>query len=277
VKGIVLMTTVSVEKPHAALLPVRRFFQDIYKGSPGLVIWAGVFLVGFALCSAMPLVDDRLLLGVSVWEKPAKFFFSLAVHLTTVAWALSLLEGDVRRSRGLRLAVSLMTAAAALELIYIVGRAARGEASHFNTATPFDAALYSIMGVGALTLTFTAAYVGYRVWRNRAGDIWCEAAGLGLMLGAVLGTLTAGYLSSRTGHSVGGAVGDASGLPFFHWSTTGGDLRVAHFVGLHAMQMVPLAAHSGRRGIVYGLAVLVIVLTWLTFWQALMGMPLFRV
>jgi hypothetical protein len=270
------MSSVSVDQPRRASLPVGDFVRDVYRGSPALALWAAVFLAGFALCSALPLVDDRLLLGVSVWEKPAKFFFSLAVHLTTVAWAISLLEVDVGRSRGLRWAVGLMTGAAVLELIYIVGRATRGEASHFNTATPIDAALYSIMGVGALTLTFTAAYVGYRVWRNRAGDIWREAAGFGLMLGAVLGTVTAGYLSSQTGHAVGGALGDASGLPFFHWSTTGGDLRVAHFVGLHAMQVVPLAALSGRRAVVYGVAATVVVLTGLTFWQALIGVPLLR-
>jgi hypothetical protein len=181
-----------------------------------------------------------------------------------------------RKSRELNWAVGLMTGAAVLELIYIVVQAARGVASHFNTSTPLEAVLYPIMGIGALTLTATAGYVGYRLWRSRKGDLWRGAAGFGLMLGAVLGTLTAGYMSSLAGHNVGGALSDATGLPFFHWSTTGGDLRVAHFVGLHAMQMVPLAALSGRRSVVYGVAVMVIALTGLTFAQALMGVPLFR-
>jgi hypothetical protein len=270
------MTTISVDASRQDSLPVRDFFRDTYRGSRSLAVWVGVFGVGFMVCSLLPQVDDRLLLGVSVWEKPAKFFLSLAVHFATVAWALSLLDVAQRRSRGLRWAAAMMSGAAVLELVYIVARAARGEASHFNVATPLDAALYSIMGLGALTLTFTAGYVGYRVWRNRAGDLWREAAGFGLMLGAVLGTLTAGYMSSMTGHSVGGAIGDASGLPFLHWSTTGGDLRVAHFVGLHAMQIVPLAALSGRRPVVYGVAVVVAVLTGLAFWQAVMGVPLLR-
>jgi hypothetical protein len=270
------MTDLTTTSRSMAGVPLAEGFRNSVAGSRALALSAALFAAGFAVCSALPWFDDRLLLGVSVWEKPAKFFLALALHLATAGWALSLLNPELRRSTGLHWAVGLMLAAAFAELIYIVGRAARGEASHFNTATPLDAVLYSIMGVGALTLTFTAGYVGYRLWRSRKGDLWREAAGLGLMLGAVLGTLTAGYMSSQTGHAVGGAVGDASGLPFFRWSTTGGDLRVAHFVGLHAMQAVPLAALSGRRGVVYGVAVLVMVLTGLTFAQAVMGIPLLR-
>lgn len=268
------MTAVSIQSPQKNALPLSDFFRDAYRGSSSLVIVTAVFALGFGICSVLPVVDDRLLLGVSVWGKPAKFFLSLGVHLLTIAWALSLVSPQLRRAAGLRWAVRLMIAAAIVELIYIVFRASLGEASHFNTGTPLNAALYAIMGVGALTLTFTAGFVGFRIWRNRAGDIWREATGFGLMLGAVLGTLTAGYMSSLTGHGVGGALGDATGLPFLHWSTTGGDLRVAHFVGLHAMQVLPLAALSGKRSVVYGVAVLVAVLTALTFVQAVMGVPL---
>ncbi len=271
------MTAVDSDFRLKGSLPVRDFFRDAYRGSRSLAVCVGLFGIGFIICSLLPLVDARLLLGVSVWEKPAKFFLSLGVHFATIAWGLSLLHSDVRRSRGLLWAVRLMIVAAVLELVVIVARAARGEASHFNVGTPIDGALYAIMGVGSLMLTFTAGYVGFRIWRNRNGDIWRMAAGLGLMLGAVLSTVTAGYMSSLAGHSVGGDVSGMTGLPFFHWSTTGGDLRVAHFVALHAIQVVPLAALSGRRGAVYGSAIVVVVLTGLAFWQALMGVPLFRV
>lgn len=257
-------------------MPLADFYRSVAAGSRILRMCVVVFAVGFIVCSALPFVDQRLLLGVSVWEKPQKFFLSLGVHFATVAWALSLLEPGLRKSRGLLRAVHMMTGAAVMELVVIVARAARGEASHFNVGTPFDAALYAIMGVGSLVLTFTAGYVGYCIWRNRNEDLWRLAAGFGLMLGAVLATLTAGYMSSLTGHNVGGALSDATGLPFFHWSTAGGDLRVAHFVGLHAMQVVPLATLSGRRSVVYGVAVAVTVLTGLTFVQAVMGVPLFR-
>jgi hypothetical protein len=271
------MTSVTSDFPRNGSLPIRDFFRDVYRGSRSLAICVGLFGIGFFICSLLPGMDDRLLQGVSVWEKPAKFFLSLGVHFATIAWGLSLLNPDLQRSRGLLWAVRLMIGAAVLELVVIVARAARGEASHFNVGTPIDGALYAIMGVGSLMLTATAGYVGYRIWRNRNGDVWRLAAGVGLMLGAVLSTVTAGYMSSLAGHSVGGDVSGVTGLPFFHWSTTGGDLRVAHFVALHAIQVVPLAALSRRRGVVYGTAVVVVVLTGLAFWQALMGVPLFRV
>lgn len=257
-------------------LPVAGIVRDVMSGSRILATSVLLFAFGFVICTALPLIDERLLLGVSVWEKPAKFFLSLGIHFATVSWALSLLDAQLSRASGLRRAVGLMTGAAVLELIYIVVQASRGVASHFNTSTTLEALLYPIMGLGALTLTATAGYVGYKIWRNRDGNLWREATGVGLMLGAVLGTVTAGYMSSMTGHAVGGAAGDATGLPFLHWSTTGGDLRVAHFVGLHAMQVLPLAALSGKRSVIYAVAVVVTVLTGLTFVQAVMGLPLLR-
>jgi hypothetical protein len=83
-------------------------------------------------------------------------------------------------------------------------------------------------------------------------------------------------LGGNSSHWIGGDLTDATGLPIFKWSTTGGDLRVAHFIGLHAMQVVPFAALSGKRSVVWGAALVVTVLTTFTYVQALSGIPLFR-
>jgi hypothetical protein len=170
-----------------------------------------------------------------------------------------------------------MIAAGWIEMVFICIRAARGEASHFNNGTPLDAALYSIMGVGSVTITISTLIIGVIIYRQRGQNLMAEAAGLGLMIGAILATLAGGYLSSQTGHWVGGAQTDATGLAIMHWSTTGGDLRVAHFIGLHAMQIIPFAALSGNRKITYASAALVILVTAATFAQAVFGIPLFKV
>lgn len=253
------------------------FISDAFEGSASLSRNAAIMLCCFALCMALPLFDGRVFNGINVWHKPAKFFLSSVVLLATVAWALSLVPPRLRQARTARWSAVALLFATWLELAYITFRAARAEGSHYNVDMPLEAALYSIMGLGALTMTGASAMVGLVIWRNRNGDIWREAAGLGLMLGAVLGTVTASVLASGTSHWIGGDQTDATGLPLFFWSTTGGDLRVAHFVGLHAMQAVPFAALSGKRSVVYATAIVVTALTSAVFVQAVMGVPLFKV
>jgi len=91
-----------------------------------------------------------------------------------------------------------------------------------------------------------------------------------------VGTAAGVYMSAQTSHWVGGELSDAHGLGFFSWSTTGGDLRVAHFIGLHAAQIIPLAALSGDKRMVYAVAGLSVASAAATFVLALMGIPLLR-
>jgi hypothetical protein len=256
---------------------ISQFFRDAHTGSRTLWLSAWIMLAFFVACSLLSQIDDRLLIGVSVWEKPAKFFLSVAVHFLTVAWALSLVTGTIRQSRSIRWSIAALVVASCLELIIISGRALRGEASHFNTVTAFDGALYAMMGIGAVTMTLTSGIIGFRIWQNRQNGLWAKASGLGIMLGALLTTVVAGYMSSQEGgHWVGGELSDANGLAFFHWSTTGGDLRVAHFIGLHATQIVPFAALGGRHSLIYATALVTIAATAVAFVQALYGVPLFK-
>ena len=103
------------------------------------------------------------------------------------------------------------------------------------------------------------------------------------MLGSVLGALTGLYLGGQPGHWAGGVASDADGLPFFGWSRTGGDLRVAHFIGLHAIQILPLTAwalsacYGAERcwTMVKITAILMVAITGLAFTQAWSGLPLF--
>jgi hypothetical protein len=256
--------------------PAARFLADMAFGSRALSRNCAAAFILFGICLGLSMIDDRVFNGINVWHKPAKFYLSIAVLFGTVAWALSLLPHDLRQRRSLRWSTAALIGASWLELAYITFRAARAEGSHYNVDTALEQALYSIMGLGALTMTGASAVIGVVLWRNRNGELWREAAGLGLVLGAVLGTITASVLAAGTSHWIGGDQTDATGLPFFYWSTTGGDLRVAHFIGLHAMQAVPFAALSGKRGIVYAVALVVTLLTLASFMQAVMGVPLFR-
>ncbi|MEU5903312.1 hypothetical protein ABZ780_02925 [Micromonospora sp. NPDC047467] len=240
------------------------------------------------------LADPRLVTGAPIWLKPLKFAMSFVLYGTTLAWMLSLLP---RRSRIAEWAVTVIVAMAVIEMVIIVAQVIRGTASHFNDTTPLNAALFGAMGAAIMVLFAAHLVVGIVVLIRRIADrVAATAVGWGLGL-SLLGMLVAVPMTLPTqdpgiegisgAHSVGVADGGA-GLPLVGWSTTGGDLRIGHFVGLHALQVLPilailLARFLGTRlddrtrarllvvaGAAYG------VLTVLLTWQALRGQPLLR-
>jgi hypothetical protein len=253
-----------------------QLVDDIRNGSQPVWWTVVAFCTLTVVCIVLQQIDPRLINGVNVWLKPAKFFISLAIQFATVAWALTLLPATERSSRRVRWSMLVMIFWGWLEMVYVVFRASRAEASHFNNQDAFAQIAYSAMGLGAVSMTVIAGYIGVKLWKHRRNGIWTEAASVGLFVGAVLGTVAGAYLSAQTGHHVGGSVSDATGTGLFAWSTKGGDLRIAHFVGLHAAQIIPFAALSGRRDVVYVTTLLCAVATLGTFLLAFWGIPLFR-
>jgi len=232
-------------------------------------------------------VDERLLNDVSVWNKPVKFQLSIILTLATAALLLPLLDDATRATRTVRGASFAMAISSTLEIIYIVIQAARGRASHFNDATPLEAILYALMGIGAVSIVAGAFVIGWVIWRRGRTDMGAglrSGAAWGLMIGAVLTVVTAGIMSSgaitEPGHWVGGIRSDANGLFMVGWSRTGGDLRVSHFFATHIMQGLPLLGllldrfvpDRARVGIFAG-AVAGILIVVATFIQAATGVP----
>lgn len=251
-------------------------FGNMFAGSRMLTLHALAMLICFLICLVLQGVDGRDLNGSNVWLKPAKFFLSLAVHFGTVAWALSFAAAATKSGRAVVWTSWAMVLSAWFELIYISLRASQAQASHFNVGTLLNAALYQLMALGAVVLVVGAAIIAFTIWRNTPRNLWTDAIFIGFGMSAALALVVGFTLGANTGHWIGGDMTDATGLPIFKWSTTGGDLRVSHFVGLHAAQAVPFAAISGKRSIVYGVALLVFLLTVATFVQAMNGVPLFK-
>lgn len=205
-----------------------------------------------ALCAAPALptlvaawLDDRTLDGIGVWVKPLKFQLAFALHWLTLAWLASLLAPRARPALATWLRVG--GGATLVELVVILLQAARGRASHFNTSTALDALLYyGVMGAAVLVIMVATLAMAWLLWRHpadpRRGAPWLGAV-LGLGLGATLTLLVTAPLAAGLidgpGPWISGVKSNAAGLPVLHWSTTGGDLRVPHFVATHLMQALP--------------------------------------
>ncbi|MFI7548923.1 hypothetical protein ACIBQ2_04200 [Micromonospora sediminimaris] len=264
-----------------------------YRHRP-LMVFVSAMAVLAVVCAVGVVADQRVLTGVPIWLKPFKFSVSFVLYGGTLVWLLSLLR---RRSRVAEWAVTVMVAMGVVEMCIIVGQVLRGTTSHYNETSPVNAVLWQLMGAAIMVLFVAHVVVGVAVLRQPiAGRAGRYAIGLGLGL-AALGMLVAvpmtlpdqaSVIEGVAGaHSVGVPDG-GPGLPLVGWSTTGGDLRIGHFVGLHGMQVLPVLALLLSRftggaldertrarlllvvGAGYGAA------TVLLTWQALRGQPLLR-
>ena len=258
---------------------------------------ATVILMVVALVVAVAglFLDPRTITGIPAWIKPAKFAISTGIFAGTIAWLFRYITiwPRLRRITGWILAAALT-----VEVAIIDFQAARGTTSHFNASTPFDSALFNIMGAAILLLWLASVAVLVALFRQRfenAGWGWLlrlgmlttvlGSAGGGLMLGVTAeqaATLRAGHtLRAFGGHTVGAADG-GPGLPVLGWSTQHGDLRIAHFLGLHGVQIIPLIGWFAMRRrrvqdrrtqtrLAFALAASYIALMAILTWQALRG------
>ncbi len=238
----------------------------LWRTSPLLTACGLLMLPVLAAALAGVWLDPRLITGAPAWLKPAKFAASIAIYSLTLAWVFTYLPAWVRTRR----IVGAVTAGVlVVEMVIIGGQAWRGTASHFNVSTPLDGALFTIMGIGIVVQTLASVAVAVALWRQTFAD---RALGWALRLGlslTIAGAATGGLMTRPTeaqiaaaqsaamtiagAHTVGAPDG-GPGLPGTGWSTEHGDLRVPHFIGLHALQAFILIAlalprrwSAGRR------------------------------
>ncbi|MEQ8443305.1 MAG: hypothetical protein RIM33_13260 [Alphaproteobacteria bacterium] len=249
------------------------------------VLWQGAFfcLALVPVTILAMLIDPRELNGINLWIKPLKFQLSVGLHIATLALFARFIDDTLRDRIGVRILAWAISGFGIFEIAYITIQAGRGRHSHFNLETPMEASMYSLMGIGAVTLIMGAAVVGWLAYRRPAAGLG-QGLRTGILAGLSLGFVTtlavAGYMSGGTGHWVGGPTTDANGLPIVGWARGGGDLRVPHFFATHLMQAIPFvgwvadrkSSHPTRW--VYTACVLGLVVIAATFVQALMGMPL---
>ena len=252
-----------------------------------LLFWSGaLMLLMLLLVTLISISDTRQILGLNPWIKPMKFMTSITIFLWTVAWFMPETQPKPLARAMVRwtIVIAMLT-----EIAIITMQAGRGTISHFNAETAFDNILFGIMGLGVVFNTAAMMLFLWIVRRDtppaRAGYLWGIRLGvLMFLVASYQGTLIVG----NNAHTVGAPDG-GPGLPFVNWSTEYGDLRVAHFFGMHAMQALPLLGFfldrltrargvgpsgSPARNVVIAVGILWLAVTGGLLYIALQGRPL---
>lgn len=229
--------------------PTRTLFTRPPNRS--LMALAALMAATAVVTAVLALVDPVQITGRNGWLKPLKFALSIGIYAVTIAWLLDQLPE--RRQRVGRIVAGVITAALLIEMVVIVGAVAAGTTSHFNVSSPLATALWATMGTAIAVVWLVNLVLAALLWRSPDADAarrLAVRAGLvvglaGMAVAFLMTSPTPEQLDSFAGVAGAHAVGvpdDGPGLPFLGWSTTGGDLRVPHFVGMHALQALPLLA-----------------------------------
>ncbi|MFM9839626.1 MAG: hypothetical protein ACKVOQ_15260 [Cyclobacteriaceae bacterium] len=247
-----------------------------------LLFWLGAshLLIFLLLLIYFPF-NNIVVLGINSVVKPMKFALSIWIYSWTMALILHHLK-DMGKVRAYSwMAVIVMS----FEQLAITTQALRGELSHFNINSAYGIILFSLMGVFILTLTLWTAYITYIFCKQQLFDL-SPAILLSIRIGLiyfVMFSLFGGYISGLPGHTVGAADG-TEGLWFLNWSKTFGDLRVAHFFGIHSLQIIPLFAMGMQKYskinysvlAVWSFSIIYLAYVLFTLAQGVMGMPFIR-
>lgn len=240
------------------------------------------FLLLFFLFSILGQIDDRVLMGVNIWLKPAKFALSGVIFNWTIALLLPLYLYSYKKSKRMG---NILAFAMLIEILIIGVQAARGEMSHYNFSTPLNGIIFMTMGIGIATISIILIILFIDSFRKKlntsSGMLWgIRFAWIAVIFALIGGQMMIGNMSHCVNIPDGG-----DGLPITNWSTIGGDLRVMHFLGLHAIQILPLSIlflekyKFTKNNIIYfsfligSIYLGIIIFTW---WQAMNGMPLLK-
>ena len=246
-------------------------FLEILKSKNEPLYYFGLIcLIAAAVCFLLAKTTPTQVMGTNAWYKPFKFLLSTTLLVWAMGWYMQYLDNAnavLYYSWG-------MIVLLGFEDIYIALQASRGMLSHFNLSTPFYASMYSLMAFASATIAFWTAYIGILFFTNKVASI-PDAYLWGIRLGIfcfVIFSLQGFSMGARLSHTVGATDGSA-GLPVVNWSKQYGDLRIAHFLGMHALQIIPLLSFYLARNVkmVVLISVVYVMGTTGLFLQALQG------
>jgi hypothetical protein len=254
---------------------MKTVFEILKDKNEVLFLYGAICLVGALVCFVASKYSSLQILGISAWIKPLKFFLSVAIFTWTMGFYLQYLQNQ----KQVVLYTWSMIILFSLELIPIVYQASRGKLSHFNLETSFDKFIFNFMALAITILMLHTIYIAILFFNQKQFDA-PETLIMAIKLSILITVIFAfeGFaMGAILKHTVGSDDG-SSGLPVVNWSKNYGDLRVAHFFGIHAIQVIPLLTYliaKSKRDVII-IASLYLVFVTYTLFQAIQGKSIIK-
>ncbi len=254
---------------------MMEFIQNLKERNETLFYFGLICLAFSILFLMLTKYTSIQVYHVNAWYKPFKFAFSTFLFTWAMAWYCYYLPNFNTQFFNWTVIILL-----GFEIVYIAIQANKGQLSHYNISTPLYASLYSMMAIAATIVTLYTAYVGLLFFTNKFPELpnyYVWGIRLGILI-FVLFSFEGFAMGSRLNHSIG-ALNDNSNWFIIGWSKTVGDLRVSHFIGMHALQVLPILSYYVFKNtkLTVGISVLYGLLALFTLIQALQGKPLVKV
>lgn len=251
---------------------MKYFFETIKLKNEALFYYGLICFAAGIIFFVLSKINPNPILGISGWIKPFKFCSSVALMAWTMAYYMQFLENTRQVSMYSWSLIILLS----VELILIAYQASRGKISHFNRENTAGIIIFGAMGVAITIFMLHTVYIAILFFSQVKFDapavliLAIKLSMVIMILFAFEGFVMGAYMK----HTVGANDG-STGLPIVNWSTNHGDLRVAHFLGMHALQLIPLISYvlaKTRRDVIIISAIYFVYVTY-TLVQALQGKP----
>ena len=261
-------------------MTTRSFLTELHRRNP-VLSYTGWFHLAVLLGALVGItLDTRQVLGINPWIKPAKFAISIAAYAWTMAWILKELPEFARAVRWISNGIAITMV---VEIVCICFQSYRGVASHYNISSSLNGSIFALMGFSILANTALMILVLGLYFRQppRRAAAYTWGIRTGILIFVASGFIGNAMIQQMS-HTVGGDDG-GPGLPLVNWSATAGDLRIAHALGLHALQLLPLIgfilsrstlSESYQKAGIWIGSLLYAALTLGLYMQALAGRPL---
>lgn len=252
-----------------------NYFLESLKSKNETLFYYGILCFVFSLIFfAFTFFSNTQVNNVNAWYKPFKFAFSTFLFSWAMAWYCYELP-----SFNIQLFNWSVIILLGFEIIYIAIQASKGELSHYNISSPIYSFLYFMMALAATLVTLYTAYIGLQFFMNdfpNLSEYYLWAIRLGILIFVVF-SFEGFVMGSRLSHTIGGEDGGA-GIPILNWSTKFGDPRIAHFIGMHALQVIPIVSFYVLKNtkMTIILSLLYFLLAVFTLLQALQGKSFFK-